>query len=88
MAKRSTLKRRNQRLRRQPTVVKFPATPKPPVDTPLVPRKIVQEMLKVSSKTIRRWELAGRLNPVRLTEGAHLVYYRSAEVQALAEGGR
>jgi len=79
-----TKRLKRQRLRREPKIVTFPATAASAINGPLVPRKTVQEMLKVCAKTLRRWEIAGKLTPIRVTDDSHSVYYRSSEIQALA----
>jgi DNA-binding transcriptional MerR regulator len=39
----------------------------------------------VSYMTLHRWELEGRLTPVRLSEGG-MVFYRKREIERLANG--
>ncbi len=50
----------------------------------LLKRKEVADRLRVTARTIRSYELSGKLNPVRLN--GRMIRYDSAEVEKLIRG--
>jgi DNA-binding transcriptional MerR regulator len=53
-------------------------------NTDLMKRKEVAERLRVTSRTIRSYEQAGKLHPIRLNE--RVIRYDSKEVEKLIKG--
>lgn len=52
-------------------------------ETELLTRQETADWLKVSTKTLHRWEQDGTLTPIRL---GGVVRYREADVRALIDG--
>ena len=52
----------------------------------LLKRREVADMLRVSTRTVRAYEIQGALHPVRIN--ARAVRYKMADVQKLIDGGQ
>ena len=55
------------------------------INEELITRQEAAALLRISIRTLERWEQSGRLSPTRLSPG--VVRYRRADVDRLIEDG-